>query len=116
MKFRIVAKDNEKCEKFLHIFRDESKKEYEKQIPKKLKKLKSLHLPSVMTEAPIYDCVYFQDKDGSFIFWNTFQVPKVISKLGWMNPFRSAVKEMEKNLSNYLKANGVDCEVKLIEG
>ena len=116
MKFRIVAKDNEKCRKFLEIFRDESKEEYEKQIPQKMKKLKNLPLPSAMTEAPIYDCAFFQDNDGSFIFWNTFQVPKIISRLGFMNPFRKAIKLMEKNLGDYLNANGVDCTVKLVEG
>ena len=74
------------------------------------------YIPNIGTvPIPIYDCDCFVDKEkGHIVFWNTFEVPQLMKKMGFFNPFRKSVKEMENNLKGYLKANGVICEVKLI--
>lgn len=113
MKFEIKAKNIEKTMFFLRKFRDETKAEYEKSMGNIEGKVKLI--PNVgAVPIPIYDCDCFVEKDH-IIFWNTFQVPNIMKKMGFLNPFRKAMKEMENNLKGYLKANGVECEVKLIE-
>jgi len=113
MKFKIKTKDLEKAKFFLSRFRDETKEEYE-QTMKKVKGRMNLIPMAGNVPIPFYDCDFFVE-DDHIIFWNTFQVPDLVKQMGFFNPFKKSVKEMEKNLQGFLTSNGVNCEVKLIE-
>lgn len=110
MKFEIKTEEIEKLDNLLKIFTIESIKEYNRQIEK-------IPAPEGWKNSlPLFDTDYYYDKEKNcFILWNTFEVPKTIKKFGFLNPFKKAVNEMQRNLEKFIKDNGVNAKVKLIE-
>lgn len=109
MKFEIRSKEKDKLNSLLKTFVEESKKEYERQIGQ-------IAIGPAKKMVPIFDTDYFYDKEKDrFIIWNTFDIPDIMKKFSFLNPFSKAISKMNNNLESYLKANGIkDASVKLI--
>lgn len=99
MKFEIKG-DKQKIKEFLEEFKNESIKEYERQV-------KNVTLP-IPVNLPPFDCDYYDDGD-KIIFWTVFGLPKLPKIL-----MRKPIKRMEKNLKLFFEAKGIKVDVKLI--
>ena len=95
MKFKIKG-DKEQIKKFLDVFIEEAKKEYDLQK----QKFKMFPMPEM-------DFAYWDDGDD-VVFSNTVKTPKFMKFLG------RGVKKMEDNLRKFLESYGLKVEVKWI--
>jgi hypothetical protein len=93
-RFEIIG-DTEKIKKFLDEFIAMVEEEFQRQSSK---------LPMSIA----YKMVYTEE-NGRIILSDTFKVPKMIRFA-----FSGAIKKMEENLKSFLKAKGIECDVKYL--
>jgi len=113
MKFEITTDNNQKCLQFLEVFIKEAEAVYKEEIPKAKDKVKKLQYISI---TPLRVDELLSNESPFMMAWEDagkvyFQIAQYMPKMvKWLGKHRG----MEKNLREFLRTQGIDCKVKLV--